>query len=118
LKYAPAMLRADIDEGRTVFLDVTANWCLTCKANKRFVLSSDEIARRLFHSDVVAMQANWTNPDPAVSDLLHKYGRYGIPFNIVFGPRAPQGIVLPELLTGSAVLKALDEASGVKTSEN
>jgi suppressor for copper-sensitivity B len=114
LEYNPTALRADIAEGKTVFLDVTADWCLTCRANKNFALSDKEVVQRLFHSGVVAMQANWTSPDPAVNDLLHKYGRYGIPFNVVFGPSAPQGIVLPELLTPTLVLKALDEASGVK----
>jgi suppressor for copper-sensitivity B len=112
LEYNPAALKADIAEGKTVFLDVTADWCLTCKANMKFSLSNEKVAQRLFHSDIVAMQANWTNPDPLVTDLLHKYGRYGIPFNAVFGPGAPQGIVLPELLTPTRVLKALDEASG------
>jgi suppressor for copper-sensitivity B len=61
----------------------------------------------------VPMQANWTNPDPVIADFLHKYGRYGIPFNIVFGPGAPQGIVLPELLTVQKVLDALDAAEKV-----
>ncbi|MFA5041424.1 MAG: thioredoxin family protein, partial [Bdellovibrionales bacterium] len=111
LQYNPATLRADIAEGKTVFLDVTADWCLTCVANKKFALSNEAVVQRLFHSDVIAMQANWTNPDPAISDLLHKYGRYGIPFNAVFGPGAPQGIVLPELLSPSLVLKALDDAA-------
>jgi len=87
---------------------------LTCAANKKFSLSNPEVVQRLFHGNVIAMQANWTNPDPAISDLLHKYGRYGIPFNVVFGPAAAQGIVLPELLTPSLVLKALDDASGAK----
>jgi suppressor for copper-sensitivity B len=104
-------LDADIAEGKTVFLDVTADWCLTCKANMRFVLSRDEIAERLFRTDIITMQADWTNPDPVISDLLHKYRRYGIPFNVVYGPGAPQGIVLPELLTPAAVLKALDKAA-------
>jgi len=104
-------LDADIAEGKTVFLDVTADWCLTCKANMKFSLSDDEVTQRLFHTDVIAMQADWTNPDPVISDLLHKYGRYGIPFNIVYGPFAPKGIVLPELLTPRLVIKALDDAS-------
>ena len=107
-----AVMNADLAEGKTVFLDVTAAWCLTCKANAKFTLSNPEVAQRLFHGDIVAMQADWTNPDPVVIDLLHKYGRYGIPFNVVFGAAAPQGIVLPELLTPALVLKALDEASG------
>ncbi len=111
LAYTPARVRANIDEGKTVFLDVTADWCITCKANKAVIASNDAVARRLFHGDVVAIQANWTNPDPAIVELLHKYGRYGIPFNAVFGPRAPNGIVLPEILTPGIVLRALDAAS-------
>jgi len=114
LEYNPSTLRADLAEGKTVFLDVTADWCLTCAANKKFALSNEQVAQRLFHSDIIAMQANWTNPSSEIGDLLRKYGRYGIPFNIVFGPAAPQGIVLPELLTPQRVLKALDDASAPK----
>ena len=114
LQYNPATLRADIAEGKTVFLNVTADWCLTCKANREFALSNSKVSMRLFHGSVVAMQADWTNPDPVVSELLHKHGRFGVPFNVVYGPLAPEGIVLPELLTPSIVLRALDRASGWK----
>lgn len=101
----------DVSDGKTVFVDVTADWCLTCKANMKLVLSRSEVAKRLFSSDlVVPMQANWTNPDPVIASFLRKYGRYGIPFNVVFGPAAPEGLVLPELLTKKAVLEALDSA--------
>jgi suppressor for copper-sensitivity B len=110
LAYDQNALDADIAEHKVVFLDVTADWCLTCKANMKFSLSNDQVVQRLFHGDVIAMQADWTNPDPVISDLLHRYGRFGIPFNIVYGPSAPQGIVLPELLTPSLVLKALEDA--------
>ncbi len=101
----------DVMDGKTVFVDVTADWCLTCKANKRFILSQDDVKQRLFHTDIVAMQADWTNPNPTIAAFLQKYRRYGIPFNAVFGPGAPQGIVLPELLTHHAVLEALDKAA-------
>ena len=111
LAFSQNALNADIAEGKTVFLDVTADWCLTCKANMKFTLSDEAVVARLFHTDIVAMQANWTNPDPVVTDLLHKYNRYGIPFNAVFGPSAPQGIILPELLTPTEVLDALNKAS-------
>ena len=101
----------EIQEGKTVFVDVTADWCLTCKANKKFILARDEISQRLFHSDIIAMQADWTNPDPVIGVFLQKYGRYGIPFNAVFGPGAPQGLVLPELLSSEAVMAAFDKAA-------
>lgn len=98
--------------GKTVFVDVTADWCLTCKANKRFVLSREDVRHRLFETGIVAMRADWTKPDPTIAAFLHSYGRYGIPFNIVYGPKAPQGVIMPELLSRDAVMEALDRAEG------
>jgi len=64
------------------------------RLNKRAVLNRGEVAARLFHDEnVVAMQADWTNPSKAIADYLATFGKYGIPFNVVYGPRAPQGIV-------------------------
>ena len=106
-------IRGLVSQGRTVFVDVTADWCLTCQANKRFVLSKDAIARRL-NSQTISMRADWTRPDPAIGTYLASYGRYGIPFNIVYGPGAPGGVVLPELLTSGDVGAALDKAEGAR----
>lgn len=105
-------MRRAVAEGKTVFVDVTADWCLTCKANKRFVLSREDVRTRLLETGVVAMRADWTKPDPAIAAFLETHGRYGIPFNIVYGPNAPQGAILPELLSRDAVLEALDRAEG------
>ena len=58
------------------------------------------------------MRADWTRPDPRIADYLASFGRYGIPFNVVYGPAAPAGIPLPELLTGDTVLAAIDRAAG------
>jgi suppressor for copper-sensitivity B len=57
------------------------------------------------------VQGDWTRPDAAISAYLQSFGRFGLPFNAVFGPGAPGGIVLPELLTQEAVLNAFDIAS-------
>ncbi|MBI1274304.1 MAG: copper resistance protein [Alphaproteobacteria bacterium] len=99
-----------VGAGKTVFVDVTASWCLTCKANKRFVLDTEDVREALFADDVVAMEADWTNPDPAIAAYLKKHKRYGIPFNVVYGPGSKRPILLPELLTESIVLKALKKA--------
>lgn len=112
LPFSEHAIAADIDEGKTVFVDVTADWCLTCKANKQIIKSDEALQQRLFHSDIIAMQADWTNPDPIIERFLQKYGRYGIPFNIVYGPAAKQGIVLPELLSPGLVMEAIDKAQG------
>ncbi len=103
-------IAAEVAAGRTVFVDVTADWCLTCQANKKLVLDQDPVAARLAAGGVVAMKADWTNPDPVIAAFLERHGRYGIPFNIVYGPAATQGIPLPELLTDADVLTALDRA--------
>ncbi len=100
-----------VAKDQVVFVDVTADWCLTCQANKKLVIDRGPVAERLGQGDVVAMKADWTNPDPKIADFLGRHGRYGIPFNIVYGPGAPAGIALPELLTDEAVLTALDQAA-------
>ncbi len=103
-------IAAEVAQGRTVFVDVTADWCLTCQANKTLVLDQDPVASRLQSPGIVAMKADWTNPDPIVSAFLARHGRYGIPFNIVYGPGAAEGIPLPELLSAADVMAALDRA--------
>ena len=108
--------RATIDtlvaDGHVVFVDVTADWCLTCRANKALVIDRGEVAALLDSDGIVAVQADWTLPDDRISDFLASYGRYGIPFNIVYGPQAPSGVPLPELLTTGIVLDAIARAGG------
>jgi suppressor for copper-sensitivity B len=99
-----------VREGRVVLVDVTAEWCLTCQVNKAAVLSRGEVAKQLAGGQVVPMRADWTRPDPAIAQYLASFGRYGIPFNVVYGPGAPAGIALPELLTADIVLDALNKA--------
>jgi suppressor for copper-sensitivity B len=99
-------------EGKTVFVDVTADWCITCKVNKAAVIERGDVARRLGQSGVVAMRADWTRPDDGITRFLADHGRYGIPFNVVYGPGAPTGVALSELLTDAETLAALDRAGG------
>jgi suppressor for copper-sensitivity B len=95
-----------------VLVDVTADWCITCKVNKSLVLERGPVLELLEGESLAALKADWTNPDPAIAAYLESFGRYGIPFNAVYGPGAPEGIALPELLTESAVLEAVEKARG------
>lgn len=101
-----------VKQGKTVFVDVTADWCVTCKANKIGVILQDPVYSALQHSNVVPIQGDWTHPDGKVTDYLRANGRFGVPFNIVYGPNAPEGIPLPVILTSDAVTSALKAASG------
>ena len=108
--FEPGEIQRLVGQGKTVFVDVSAAWCLTCKVNEAAVLDRDPVAGRLFGPDVVAMRGDWTRPNPELTRYLESFGRYGIPFNAVYGPGRPDGELLPELLTVGAVERALDRA--------
>ncbi|HAD47893.1 MAG TPA: hypothetical protein DCF92_03530 [Idiomarina sp.] len=103
-------IAAAVDDNQVVFVDVTADWCLTCKANKRAVIEQNPVATRLTEADMTLLQADWTTPSDNITDYLRQHNRYGVPFNIVYGPAAPEGIALPVILTDSAVLDAIEQA--------
>jgi suppressor for copper-sensitivity B len=104
------LLQAMIAEKKVVFVDVTAAWCLTCKFNELTVLGRAPVADQLRSPGVVAMRADWTRPDPAVTAYLQSFGRYGVPLDVIYGPGAPEGTALPELLTPQAVMAAFSRA--------
>lgn len=101
-----------VSAGHVVLVNVTADWCITCKVNETLVLSRSDVRERLAADGVVAMQGDWTRPDPAISNYLARFGRYGIPFDAVYGPGLPDGEALPELLTAEIVMAALQRAAG------
>lgn len=104
-----------VSQGEVVFVDVTADWCLTCKANKNLILERDPVLTNLQNGTVTPMQADWTRPDEAIARFLENNNRYGIPFNAVFGPAAPDGIILSEILSTAAVLDAIEQAGTRQT---
>ena len=99
------------DQGKIVLVDVTADWCITCKANKILVFNNEAIGQFLREHEVVMLQADWTQTDADISRYLAAFDRYGVPFNVVYGPAAPGGIPLPELVTGSSIKSAIIAAS-------
>lgn len=111
-KFDRDAIDAAVRQGRVVFVDVTADWCVTCQFNKRMVLDRGEVAKVLAAGEVLTMRADWTTPDPRIAAYLMEFGRYGIPFNAVYGPGAPGGLPLPELLTERAVMEAFSVVWG------
>jgi len=99
-------------EGHVVFVDFTADWCLSCKVNERVALAGDEFAEALRANSVVAMKADWTRADPRITEALTAFGRSGVPLYVVY-PRDPsrQPIVLPQILTPGLVRDALTRAA-------
>lgn len=104
---ALARLRA---ENQVVFVNMTADWCVTCKANERNVLSSDAFHALLERTGATYMHGDWTNADPAISAFLEEHKAVGVPLYVVYGPGAPPA-VLPPVLTQALVEDALLRAA-------
>lgn len=113
--FAPESIPSLVAQDKVVLVDVTADWCLTCKVNKFRVLTAHDIEEALAAPNIVAMRADWTNKDAHIAQYLMQHNRSGIPFNMVYGPGAPEGIILSELLSKSELLQALEQAQ--KTQE-
>ncbi len=109
--YSPQMLDRLRADNRVVFVNMTADWCVTCKANERNVLGRAAFRDALKQVDAVYMQGDWTNVDPQISAFLEEHKAVGVPLYVVYGPGAPPR-VLPTVLTQAVVEDALLRAGG------
>jgi suppressor for copper-sensitivity B len=103
--------------GQLVFVDVTADWCFTCKVNERLVLNTPEVAGTFEEHGVVPMKADWTNRDDTIGQFLAEHGRYGIPFYVLYRP-GQEPHVFSELLTKESVLAAVKAAKAGSVAQN
>jgi thiol:disulfide interchange protein DsbD len=105
-------------EGRPVFIDFTAAWCLSCQVNERVALDTPAVRERLRAHGVALLKADWTLRDERISAALTSYGREGVPLYVLYG-RAPGAapVLLPEVLTPGIVLGALDDALGAQAAD-
>ncbi|MBS0054833.1 protein-disulfide reductase DsbD domain-containing protein [Yersinia sp. Marseille-Q3913] len=105
-------IKQALREHKRVFVDVTADWCVTCKVNKIHVLMRDDVQQALQAPDVVALRGDWTRPSADITQFLRERGTVAIPFNQIYGPQQPQGVVLSPLLDRDVLLKVLVDAKG------
>lgn len=107
-RYTPELIENFAKTGRTVFIDATADWCLTCKANEAAVLSRPDFLQAMDSLKVARVKADWTRETPEVAKLLKSMGKSGVPAYAIY-PKGDAGkqIVLPELLTTNAIVKLI-----------
>ncbi len=110
-------LKSELAQGRSVFVDFTAAWCLTCKFNEKTVLESAPVRDAFRRHSIVKLKADWTNGDPAITKLLKQFGRPGVPLYVLYPGKSEEPVVLPELLTKSIILDKLESVSPTIVSE-
>ncbi len=105
--YDPAEVIRLNTEGKTVFVDFTAAWCVTCQFNKKMVLDTELIQKAFVDHGIVLMRADWTRRDQTITETLTTFGRSGVPVYVFYPPEKPP-FLLPELLSNRIVLDALE----------
>jgi thiol:disulfide interchange protein len=109
--FSKSALDEALASGRPVFVDFTADWCITCKTNERFAIDTPKVRREFLKRDVVALKADWTKGDPEITQILKQFGRAGVPMYLIYpsGNKETQPLLLPELITSETVLDALNK---------
>jgi DsbC/DsbD-like thiol-disulfide interchange protein/cytochrome c biogenesis protein CcdA len=96
-------------EGKPVFVNLTASWCVTCLINERIALDTEAVRNAFAARGIVSLKGDWTNQNPEITGLLQRFGRSGVPLYLIYNGRGAP-VVLPQILTAASVLEALDKS--------
>jgi thiol:disulfide interchange protein len=108
--YSAVRLGELIRQGRPVFVDFTAAWCVTCQVNRRLALETAAVTAKMREIGVVPVRADWTRPDADITHALQEFGRDGVPLYILYsGRKGDPPRVLPQLLTSETVVTELEQ---------
>jgi thiol:disulfide interchange protein len=109
--YSASRLQALQSQGTPVFLNMTAAWCITCLVNERVALSDASVRDAFKQSEIVYLKGDWTQRDAAITTLLTKFGRSGVPLYVFYPKGGNEPVVLPQILTPDIVLSAINPRS-------
>ncbi|MCB1138119.1 MAG: thioredoxin family protein [Leptospiraceae bacterium] len=117
IDFDPALVQKFREAGVPVFVDFTADWCLSCKVNEKTVLSTDRVQTLFRRGNVATFKADWTEEDPVISRELERLGRNGVPTYALYIPGESEARLLPELLTVDIMEKALSTLANASEGE-
>ena len=107
IAYSEEAIDKALANGSIVFVDFTADWCITCKVNERIAIDVVSTQTLFEREGVVFMVADWTLEDEAITKALARFGRVGVPLYLVYRPDLSEPIVLPQLLTPEIIRDAV-----------
>ena len=107
INYNKQEIESMIENSDIVFVDITADWCITCQVNKIRTLNSKEMKNIFEKEKIKLVRGDWTNRNSEILEFISSYKKFGIPFNIIYGPSNKRGIILPELLSKDNIKKSI-----------
>jgi thiol:disulfide interchange protein len=110
LAYSPELLADLRADNQPVFINLTADWCITCLVNERIALSSETVMGLMRDNGISYLKGDWTNSDPQITELLGRYNRSGVPLYLLYPRGQGDAQILPQILTESMVIDALNKA--------
>jgi len=105
--FSPSLLAGLRAEGRPVFVNMTAAWCVTCLVNERVAISTSPVKQAFAARGIAYLKGDWTRQDAAITAYLRQHGRDGVPLYVYYPPNGAAPVVLPQILTEGTVLAAL-----------
>jgi thiol:disulfide interchange protein DsbD len=108
LVYSEAMLKEYRDSKELIFLNFTADWCITCKVNERVALKTNAVNEIIRKKNIKYIEADWTRKDSIIAKKLEEFGRTGVPLYLLY-PSEGEPIILPEILTEDTLINYLSE---------
>ena len=105
--WSPARVAELQAEGRPIFVDFTAAWCVTCKVNEKLVLNKAKTQKLFEETNTAFLVADWTNKDDVIAAELAKYGRAGVPLYLVYSDNSVSPAILPQTLSYNVIRKAI-----------
>ena len=109
LEKDPNLIKDLVAQNKTVFLDITADWCITCQYNKLNVFNDKDIKEVIKKNEIILLQLDWTKKDLNIKNFLISKDRYGIPFNEIYNFKYKEGLILPELLNKKQLINILNQ---------
>ena len=110
LPWSEQRLQDSLQAGHPVFVNFTADWCITCKVNERVALNSSELIETFNREQVTYLVGDWTSGNEVITRVLERFGRSGVPLYLMYLPGRQEPEILPQLLTPATLIDALQDS--------